>query len=403
MMISSNNDLSYFNTYIPQPQPLQPQSARPIEPMFSMLQSNPPFHHSPGAPYSVTFVDQMTVDQTATWIWTLGGYKGWAEAETYAEIFRENSISGEVLEEITEEMLEFSLGITNPTHRLELLSTIQHLFPNRYVPELPKSITGIEILESPHHTSHDGELSSMGSDCESYYESTGVCRSAQVEFDMMSESGYSRQSTASSYIGNNHYVEVGGLSNSIVNRVRKDNLGKKEDVVMSDRSAPGGGTYRPMKFRKLLLTLRPDRIIQNECPIKRIYSRFEHLNIVEVLPMKKRPNTYIIVFPHYTQAEEALSQANDIGYVLKKKWPPRPNPNRPLQYKSLASQKIRTGKSLSGKIVGRLEKGETVTVNQIKGRRARLIEKENGEIVTIGWVSLHEPDGLTLLTQLGDF
>merc|ERR1712060_708372 len=118
---------------------------------------------------------------------------------------------------------------------------------------------------------------------------------------------------------------------------------------------------------------------------------------------ENKPNTYTLVFPNYQEAEEVLSRADKIGYKITKKYPPRPCPKRPQKYKSMAELEIRSGKSLSGDIVGKLEEGMIVTVNQVKGRRARIIrESGNGGIETIGWVSLHEKDGVNLLKQLGD-
>jgi len=89
----------------------------------------PPFFHPPTAAYSVTPVDMMDSEQTGNWIRTLGRSKGWKEAETYVKTFRENDIKGNTLQWLTSRMLESSLGMTDVTHRRELLSTIRSLYP----------------------------------------------------------------------------------------------------------------------------------------------------------------------------------------------------------------------------------------------------------------------------------
>jgi len=47
----------------------------------------------------------------------------------YAKKFRGQSITGVILQQLDHEMLEFSLAITNPRHREQLLSAIRDLFP----------------------------------------------------------------------------------------------------------------------------------------------------------------------------------------------------------------------------------------------------------------------------------
>jgi len=87
--------------------------------------------------------------------------------------------------------------------------------------------------------------------------------------------------------------------------------------------------------------------------------------------------------------------------MIERKFPARPSPSLPIKYQSLEDLIIREGKALSGRKVGSLNKGETVTVNQVKGRRARLIKRtESSTWVTLGWVSLRNVKGKPLLTQV---
>jgi len=180
----------------------------------------------------------------------------------------------------------------------------------------------------------------------------------------------------------------------------------KEDVIMVEKPAVSrhGNGRRQLRCKKLQTTLTTNQFSRDECQIDHIRSRFEEMNFyVKVQRTEKDPQTYIITFKDCAEATNALLQANQIGYPLFKKWPTRPSPKRHIQYKSLTELIIREGKALSGNEVGILPKGETVTVNQVKGRRARLVKpNEDGKLVTWGWVSVHSDSGDTLLTQVNE-
>lgn len=118
--------------------------------------------------------------------------------------------------------------------------------------------------------------------------------------------------------------------------------------------------------------------------------------------MEGSDNSYLIAFPKSEMAQAAYNKADEIGYKLAKKWPARPNPSNPIEYISMADLKIREGKAFSGQMVGTLKKDETVTVNQLKGRRARLIKEVAGKIKVIGWVSVHSESGDPLLVQVSE-
>jgi len=105
-------------------------------------------------------------------------------------------------------------------------------------------------------------------------------------------------------------------------------------------------------------------------------------------------------------AEKALADAKILGYKLVRKRRPRPSPRCPIMFKALYRLKIRSGKAFSRDVLGWVNKGDLVIVNQVKGRRARLMFIENGMISNLGWVSLHTSEGIQLLEQtdvsLGD-
>jgi len=149
--------------------------------------------------------------------------------------------------------------------------------------------------------------------------------------------------------------------------------------------------------RKLFLTLRPD---QYDMGIEDIRSRFQMFNYtVKILP-SDRDSSFVILFPGRTKAQKALVQMDEIGFKLVKKRPKRPSPNFPVMFRALSPLKIRRGKALSAEIIGEVKQGDDVMVNQVKGRRARLLSVQNGEKKNRGWVSVHTETGRQLLERL---
>jgi len=448
-MFYSNNTFVMHSPSVHQMEPRQPTlkvlPSIPLEQktlMHSMVPQSlynimsPPFYSGPSHSISVTRADLMTIEQTANWIWTVGVYRGWTEAETYATNFRENSITGKLLPLLTNDQLEFSLGVTKTDHRNELLSTIQYLFPNmtinnnHFSPKLRSSVRGIDILQSPCNSEssdqqHPIELGNPNSylsyesdaDCESvtsYLVSacpTVTDETSQMDCsDMMSESGNSKFCSMFGCVGSDCNQDDDPLKMPLMTGVRKSGVFEKgmtkKDVIMVEKPAVSrhGNGRRQLRCKKLQVTLTINQFSRDEYQMERIRSRFEEMKFyVKVQPAEKNAQTYIITFKDSTEATNALLQANEIGYPLCKKWPTRPSPNRPIQYKSLTELIIREGKAFSGNEVGILRKGEIVTVNQVKGRRARLVKpNEDGELVTWGWVSLHNQSGDTLLIQVNE-
>jgi len=78
----------------------------------------------------------------------------------------------------------------------------------------------------------------------------------------------------------------------------------------------------------------------------------------------------------------------------------RARPGNHIAYKARQNVAISRGKSFSSAVVGHLLEGSIVLINQIKGRKGRIIQRmENGEIVNIGWVPLFTNEGKQLLTK----
>lgn len=95
-------------------------------------------------------------------------------------------------------------------------------------------------------------------------------------------------------------------------------------------------------------------------------------------------------------------KAKDLGYKLTRRWYNRPGPQNHVDYVNISGEKliIRTGKALSGEMVGFLEPNERITINQMKGRRVRIIHEVNGKTVVRGWVSLINKERIRFLEEV---
>jgi len=70
-----------------------------------------------------------------------------------------------------------------------------------------------------------------------------------------------------------------------------------------------------------------------------------------------------------------------------------------VRFKVLKTLKVRAGVSLKDRKIGVLRKNEIVTVNQVNGRRARIISEDKASAIS-GWVSLHGETGSPYLEPL---
>lgn len=133
------------------------------------------------------------------------------------------------------------------------------------------------------------------------------------------------------------------------------------------------------------------------------------------LPLKSIEGSngrYIIVFMSPEKTWEAYYKADDIDYKLEKKWPDTPTPENPIEYENVSPcpLTIRKGKAFSQQRCGELEPNVRVTINKVKGRRARIVEwkvfiedgQEKEGWVTRGWVSVLNAEGATLLRQVAE-
>lgn len=459
--------------------PCQQSSAgESISTLFSPVQATfPPLHHPPSTPtnkVSATYAHMMTVEQTAGWILTLGSYKGWKEAGEYAERFRKNNISGWMLMHLNHEMLRFELGVSNSAHRLEVLTTIQQLFPSstqpiltasqcqsvdetdtesellwKTVPPSPLLLgkscgTAIpkvhQMLQTPKAHEYEPcmlqylvpdtddsvrmDMSSVQNSCSAKSDS-GLSTSCGSDFSLEISDSF-LQKLPNSRTRRSFFVQAKPpledtapsdtfppkLAEAVAPRRRTyaDLLKQPPRVKVSNAFSSTSSevsSITPVKSKepsvtKLLLTLPPQQAVR----VETIRGHFLKFNfVVKVEPLK--PRSCVLVFQSTTEAKSALTRRHQIGYNLepyqdaKPRKLQRPTPKRPLEYRVLSQLTIRSGKSLHGDILGKLYKNNIVTVNKIKGRRARVIKKRaNSDPLTVGWVSSHTEQGIPLLKQM---
>jgi len=128
---------------------------------------------------------------------------------------------------------------------------------------------------------------------------------------------------------------------------------------------------------------------------------------VEIGTVESDDRSYILFFRNEQDTNRALSMKDEFDYDVApysepaKKKTKRPTPNEPLRYMVLNRSRLRAGKSMKSEWQGDVYKGDIVWVNQIKGRRARIIRAQKDPTVR-GWVSLRSNNGFQLLTQFHD-
>lgn len=348
-----------------------------------MYSTVPPLHHPPGANFAATPVELMGTEQIARWVETLCKYLGWNEAEKYADKFRNNDVTGKVLGLLKDKHLE-TLGMSNENHRCLLLSKIRDLYPvNSY---------NTSMFES-----------SCGSASNGWQISSGINNA--TKFSGSGSTNHSDSSLSSSK------PAVQFLPNDTTHSYCADGSSTQGRSCSSPTGTPVSETSsssRTPRFRKLILKLREDQMSQDE---NTIATRFAELN----LPLKsiERSNgRYIIAFVSPEMTWEAYYNADYIDYKLEKKWPDTPSPQKPIEYENVSPcpLTIRKGKAFSQQRCGALEPNARVTINKVKGRRARIVEWkvvfEDQQVkegwVTRGWVSVLTAKGSTLLRQVAE-
>jgi len=288
-----------------------------------------------------TIANQMTPEETSIWIWTLGYNFGWLDAESYAKSFWDQQIWGNMLPELSLRELEEDLGINNRNHSKAIMREIDLCFPG--------------VKEN-----HLG---------------TEEQRQGSVVF--MDES----------------------MAPSISIHTGSDSVYDMQESVLSAEVSLSDSSTVPIT-RCLVLTLFPWQkfALGPKQHVKNLFSKFNYN--IEVVRSREKDNSYILVFDNEEKALKANAQFKTSRYQLSKYYPRRPSRDYHVSFKVLSPITVRVGKSLTSSRIGVLEKNDIIRVNQVKGRRARIISSQNGR--QGGWVSLHGEKGERLLERCQD-
>jgi len=171
-----------------------------------------------------------------------------------------------------------------------------------------------------------------------------------------------------------------------------------ESVSRTDASLSVGSKIRgklPIR-RCLVLSLNPEQKVPLGPKRQVVKSQFAKLNHkVKIIGSREKENSYILVFDNEEKPLKANAQFYNLGYQLQKYRPRRASPGNRVLFKVFSPVTGRVGKSFKSKKVEMLEKNDIILMNQVKGRRARVISFQNGG--PVGWVSSYGDQGEPLL------
>jgi len=291
--------------------------------------------------------DLMNVEQTAAWVRTMGYCYGWEEAEQYEHNFRDNGIKGYLLESLTLQSLKTDLGISKYGHRLEIMMAIKRLFPKMVTmtPDMVKN-TGTNS-PSPMLLTFTGSTN-VSSPINTFY-------SPVIIFDTPQSGSHEYSSKVHSH---SEGIRSSSSSSTFVNQIK---------MVSDSKNQSDQGSVPK--------TEHPYGEIRNFCS-----------NHSGPIPGQKE------------MPPDVNSSQCDHSKVKRKS--KRAGPTNPVEYVTLCEVQIRAGKSVNANVVGELNEGQTVVINQIKGRSGRIVEQEvNGRNTNKGWVTLFTSKGKQRLVE----
>jgi len=285
---------------------------------------------------SFTKVSKMNVGNTAEWIRNLGKIKRWPEADAYAQSFRNNNITGYLLDKLKIGSLKSELGITKYGHRLEIMAAINEHYST---------------------VSRRGDKEGIGKDAVS--------------------------GTTAPTLGLDHHLGSEGRGHSaLVNEMSHPKatavcLCKGNSAVAKENDE---WRWSPLCGNMLCLSKHAQEVQKWVNPGNKSFSAAKWSN---------DPLTYLSsTINNHPVTERAKGRSK------------RARPGNHIAYKALHTVTIQKGKSFSSCIVGYLVEKSIVLINQIKGRRGRIVlRKPDGELLVIGWVPLFTSKGQQLLAK----
>jgi len=255
----------------------------------------PPFR--PGTVAPLTRVDLMGVEPTALWVYTLGKFEDWKEAEEYAKNFKENAVTGRLLQNLTEEDLA-ELGIEDERHKSVMLTTISFLYsPDPY-----------SVLYSP------------GQQCRSGYNGHNNCH-----YQSPSQPGTSSERT--SYPNSRMLCQTSGIDSDEMGTLSRRNSIETTQSYMTDVSSSQAQSHvsftekkmakKASLLKSLTLELREDQMSHDENNIIEQFAKYDLR--IEHLKKEVLTNRYSVLFPSTEMAAKALEKAQDLGFKLTRK------------------------------------------------------------------------------------
>merc|ERR1719233_1374271 len=165
-----------------------------------------------------------------------------------------------------------------------------------------------------------------------------------------------------------------------------------------------------LRNRNLRLTLQLDDQTSVENLLNKFELEFKSYKFEKIeVSLNERIGVYDVRFESIMMAQDALLLAHVLGYetmshpgrlphsFLPKRLK-RPSPKRVCKFKVLAKKlTVRKNRSLESTFIRTETENNVVSVDRIKGRRARL--KLDGDI-RVGWASLFSKAGIPLMEQL---
>lgn len=392
-----------------------------------------PSSYSPQAVISVKPIDMMNAWETANWIGLIGQVKGWPEASEYASSFYNQGMTGFMLAKLNISDLENHFGIKKHGHRLEMMACIRQVHPHMDQQD-NRSCSGMYM--SGFESGYTPAMSDVSRSESAFDASRGQTSDSDSESDnirirpMQSRKSISlvdghkygmlRRGSHNRLLADSPPVNLESVSLQLTRPGLRDYSSQSsaasgesdtsmasstDGSCLTDNSSVSSATGEPRGARLVLkLPGPPASAVVMMVELKKHFAANGFMvNVRSDDSIPKDDTKFIVVFENTHEANRALSMRDEIGYELApyteapKKKGPRPTPSKPLRYKVLHHARMRSGKSMKSEVMGFVRKGEVYWVNQIKGKRARLIERTEEGDVNLGWVSLRNNAGYQLM------
>jgi len=405
------------------------------ESLYHAYQAGVPIYPAPAQPSTypkdtVIYakpVDQFNVEETSNWVRLLGETSGWSEATKYAAAFFQHGITGLALSQLTVDHLEKNMNIQKLGHRLTLINAIKSLYTpyGGSCPMFERRFSSISTSAAPSTTA---ETIDMSSDAESEQDNCTEIPEILPALKLHAHSNSARrrsiiieplqpQLSRENLVTHDQHLESITLkppqlldtpsSSSMMSAATSDcSVGSCVSASSQATSSSCASSSASDRKSHLTLTLSETPSCNREAmwDIKTKFATFGF--VVHPRPSDKDSKKFFLQFINETEAQRAMLCQDQLNMDLseyteiRKKKGPRPTPSNPQRYMVLHHARMRSGKSMRSTVVGFLKKGEIHWVNQIKGKRARIIERDDDGDRNIGWVSLRNNAGFKFLQKL---